>query len=119
MATVLFFFSMPLLCKTKSWLPHVRLQFFFKIGWDPDMPASGNPWPRRLIGDGRDGGREASSAACVLLPSPESPGPNAPHPGCRQSVAAYLRPSPPGSSSLSVSLSQPLLTGVILPDTAP
>lgn len=110
---------MSLLCKIKSWLPYVRPQLFFEIGLALDMPVSGNPWFRRLIGDGRDGGGEASSAACVLLPSPAPAGPTAPHPGCRQSLAVYLHPSPPGSSSLAALLSQPLLAGVILPDTAP
>ena len=73
MATVLFVFNV-LTRQNKSWLPHVRPQLFFEIGLAPDMPAPGNPWLRRLIGGGRGGGREASLAACVLLPSPEAPG---------------------------------------------
>lgn len=118
MATVLFVFNV-LTLQNKKLATLRQAPIIFEIGLAPDMPVSGNPWPRRLIGDGRDGGGEASSAACVLLPSPEPAGSTAPHPGCRQSLAVYLCPGPPGSSSLSTSLLQPLLAGVILPDTAP
>jgi hypothetical protein len=79
---------------------------------------SGNRGPGRLIGDGRDGGGEAGSAA-VLCALPRGRGPSAPHPACRQSLAGDLRPRPAGSSALAALLSQPLLAGVILLDTAP
>lgn len=87
--------------QNKSWLPDVRPQLFFEIALAPDMPAPGNPWRRRLIGGGRDGGREAGSAACVLLPSPEALGP-LPH--IRAVASPWLcicrpdpQPPPPGS----------------------